>query len=178
MAENLKYIYAGLIFATVLVAGGLSIGVLVVNQNLSSLHRVCIDATSQDTGSGSVLGARGELSMKTSEEVISYAFHHLGLNISSIHIMGPIVSGTADASSIAITLCGLPCSITCDTLSVANEVAGTLYERCNDNTGIFGVIRAIRANPSRYYVQFNTLTYNSGKGELRAYLTSTCGSPV
>ena len=80
-----------------------------------------------------------------------------------------------NVSPVAITLCGSPSVLACDT-----TIAGVLKDEIIEN-GVGGgalrpIIQAIREEPWRYYLQVNTGAYPLG--EITGFLNSLCGTPA
>lgn len=177
-----RVFYYVAIVVCVLLAAAMGIAALVVNQNMSSLQRFGVVATADETGSGSLGVMRGELSLQTAEERIVYRLQHRDLTsaITSLYIMGPLAPGSTHSATRALTLCGPPCTVACDTLSVANQVSGTLTGKCDDQTSLLGVITALRREPTRFYLQVNTGNFPGAadNGELRDFLVRQIGSGV
>ena len=157
--------YSLVVFSFIIVAavGGVVIATLVLVADQNGMQRYCINI---DDG-----GLIGAFTVDSNDRTMTWDIQHVPTiigPITSIHIKGPIPSGSLDGP-LAVALCGMPAMTLppCNTM-VPGEVSGIIYGQDPLKT----TIKEIRTAPWRYYIEFN-----DGSTTIRGPLGPICGTP-
>jgi hypothetical protein len=182
---NLAWKYISLILAILTLVTVLIATIWVPRQ--LALQRVCVHASEINVvGGPGEAGARlwGPVEFDINDKRLTFKFQHNAAlsQITSIHIKGPIVTGTEEGP-IAAVLCGGPGPLPACDLTTPGEVQYTLVKDIYDGMSsgsedpdVF--IRRYRENQAQYYLEVLTTGAPTSPGAVRAPLNAICGWPV
>lgn len=171
-------IFAALV---VLAVAGVAIAAIIVDSGQNAVQNICFCMQKiNTTESSGGCDARGIIQLRSNDRQIEWTLQYSVATLSSlptsVYLMGPAPIGGSptDQGPLAVSLCGTPSTVACDT-SEAGFFTGTLTQFNPGGESLKPLIQAILNEPTRYTPKLNTGLMPMG--ELWAPMMFLCPVP-